>query len=254
MRFDRWRHIIPLRLRSIFSSGAADRELDDELRFHVELLTEANIAKGMTAAAARTAALRAMGGVEQRKEECRDTRRVGWLVDLIRDTRYGARLLGRSPVFAAVAVLSLGIGIGANVAMFSVVDALLLKKLPVPNPDGLFHFVAVVEPPYRMTSLPFESFERLREASPPFAAMAAVWPIERANLSVDSPSTAGGSSATTRVALVSGEYFSTLGITAAIGRTIDLADTTERPIAVVSDAFWRARLNGDPDSRRTRCI
>lgn len=247
MSFERWQRRARLRIRSIVAGSHVDRDLDDEVQFHLEQQTAVNVATGMTPAAARAAALRAFGGVDQRKEECRDTRRVGWLVDLIRDTRYGARLLGRSPVFAAVAVLSLGVGIGANVAMFSVVDALLLKKLPVPNPDGLFHFVAVVEPPYRMTSLPFGSYERLREASPPFAAMAAVWPIERANLSVDSPATVGGSSATTRVALVSGEYFSILGITAAIGRTIDLSDTSERPIAVVSDVFWRARLNGDAD-------
>jgi predicted permease len=247
MRFDRWRHIIPLRLRSILSGGEADRDLDDELSFHVERLTEANIAKGMTAADARTAALRAMGGIEQRKEECRDTRRVGWLVDLIRDLRYGARVLGRSPVFAAVAVLSLGIGIGANVAMFSVIDALLLKKLPVPNPDGLVHFTAVVEPPYRMNELMFEHYERLREISPSFSAMAAVRPVERSNVGVDHPANDSGSSATTRVALISDNYFSTLGIAAARGRTIGPEDNTERPIAVVSHAFWRARLKGDPD-------
>ena len=88
--------------------------------------------------------------------------------------RHGVRLLARSPMFAAAAILSLGIGIGANVSMFSIVDALLLKKLPVPNPDGLVHFTAIVEPPYRMNELMFEHYERLREASPSFSAMAAV--------------------------------------------------------------------------------
>jgi predicted permease len=239
--------LLTLRLRSVVRGAALDRELDEELRYHVEQQTEANIALGMTPEAARTAALRAIGGVEQRKEQCRDTRRVSWLIDGVRDLRHGARQLARSPVFAAAAILSLGIGIGANVAMFSIVDALLLKKLPVPNPDGLVHFTAVVEPPYRMNELAFEHFERLREASPSFSSIAAVRPLERSNVSVDNPANDTRSTATTRVALISDSYFATLGITAARGRTIGLEDNTERPVAVVSDAFWRARLSGDPD-------
>jgi predicted permease len=239
--------IIALRLRSLVSGASVDRELDDELRFHLEQQVDANLARGMTPAAARTAALRAIGGIEQRKEECRDTRRVSWLVDFSRDLRHGGRLLRRSPVFAAASVLSLGIGIGANVAMFSIVDALLLKKLPVPTPDGLVHFTAVVEPPYRMNELMFEHYERLRATTPSFSAIAAVKPVERSNVGVDNPSSDDGSSATTRVALISDNYFSTLGIAAARGRTIGVEDNTGRPIAVVSDAFWRARLKSDPD-------
>jgi len=98
-----------------------------------------------------------------------------------------------------------------------------------------------------LTELSFEHYERLRETAPSFSAIAAVKPVERSNVSVDNPATDSGSSATTRVALISDNYFSTLGITAARGRTIGLDDNTERPIAVVSDAFWRARLNGDSD-------
>jgi predicted permease len=249
MAIDRWVARVAHRLRSIVSGSRLDRELDDELQFHIDQQTELNVSRGMAPDEARRAALRAFGGVEQRKEECRDTRRVSWLIDGVRDLRHGVRLLARSPMFAAAAILSLGIGIGANVAIFSVVDALLLKKLPVPQPDGLVHFVGVVEPPYRMTELPFEHFERLREGSAWFASMAAVSPIERSNVSVDNSPIDGGSSATTRVALISGEYFSTLGITAALGRVIGPADNTAEPIAVVSDAFWRMRLRSDPDLR-----
>src|SRR5262249_61062042 len=93
--------------------------------------------KGMTEEEARYAALRSMGGVEQRKEECRDMRRVRWIEDLMQEVRYGLRTLGKSPGFTAVATLSLALGIGANTAIFSLVDAVLLKLLPVKNPEQL---------------------------------------------------------------------------------------------------------------------
>jgi predicted permease len=247
MAIDRWLRRIALRVRSIVLGTQVERELDEELQFHVDRQIEDNVARGMSPADARAAALRAFGGIEQRKEEVRDTRRVAWLIDGVRDLRHGGRMLARSPMFAAAAILSLGIGIGANVSMFSIIDALLLKKLPVPNPDGLVQFTAIVEPPYRMTELGFEHYERLRDRSPSFSAIAAVRPIERSNVSVGNPANDRGSSATTRVALISDNYFLTLGIAAARGRTVGPEDHTGQPIAVVSDAFWRARLNGDPD-------
>jgi predicted permease len=247
MTLDRFRHIVRLRVRSLVAGTGVDRELDEELQFHIDQQTELNISRGMGRDEARRAAVRAFGGIEQRKEEVRDTRRVSWLIDGLRDVRYGTRLLARSPLFAAAAILSLGIGIGANVSMFSIVDALLLRTLPVPNPDGLVHFTAIVEPPYRLNELMFEHYERMRQTTPSFSAMAAVRPVERSNVSVDNPANDSESSTTTRVALISDNYFSTLGITAVRGRTIGPEDNTGRPTAVVSDAFWRTRLKADPD-------
>lgn len=245
MAFERWWRRASLRIRSLVFSNRVERELHDEVRFHLEQQVAANLAAGMNEEDARASARRAFGGVDQRTEECRDTRRVGWLVDAARDLRHGARLLVRSPLFAAVAILSLGIGIGANVAMFSVADALLLKKLPVGNADGLVYLRSVDDQGFRSDNMPFEMFRQLRDAAPPLASIAAIWPIERANLIVDSTADVP-SNQTTRVAMVSGQYFATLGIGASIGRTID-ADT-DRPIAVVSDAFWKARGNGLPDA------
>jgi predicted permease len=247
MAFDRRLRQLRLRLRSLVSGAAVDRELDDELQFHIDRQTESNISRGMNRDEARRAALLAFGGVEQRKEECRDTRRVSWLLDAVRDTRYGLRLLARNPVFATAAVLSLGIGIGANVAMFSVVDALLWKKLPVPQPEGLVHFIVMTEPPYRHDDLPYYMFVRIRDGATAFSSMAAVWPIERANLTVDAAPRDTGSSATTRVGLVTADYFATLGVQAALGRVLGPGDDGDRPIVVVSDAFWRSRLFADPD-------
>ena len=247
MAFDRLWQVVRLRLRSLLSGAAIDRELDDEMRYHVDRQIDANIARGMTPDAARTAALRSIGGIEQRKEECRDSRRVSWLLDALRDGRHALRLLRRNPVFAVAAVLSLGIGIGANVSMFSVVDALLLKKLPVPEPDGLVHFEIMTEPPYRRDDVPYRFYDRLHDGTTAFASMAGVWPMERANLTVDTAARENEPVSMTRIALVTPHYFETLGVTAAVGRVLGSADGSDRPVAVVSDKFWRSRLNADPN-------
>src|SRR5215831_8468429 len=105
MRFEHWIYTLPLRLRSLFRRSRVEQELDEEIQYHVQRKAEEYIAAGMPPREARRAALSAMGGVEQRKEQCRDTRRVGFIDDLIRDLRYGIRMLRRAPGFTAVAVI-----------------------------------------------------------------------------------------------------------------------------------------------------
>src|SRR5258708_37890234 len=127
-----------LRLRTVFFKSHLEAELDAEMRFHLDQQIAENIARGMTPEEAHYAALRKMGPVTQLQEQCREARGFDLIETSIQDIRYALRTLRNSPAFTLVAVLSLALGIGANLAIFSLIDSLLLNSLPVNEPQQLF--------------------------------------------------------------------------------------------------------------------
>src|SRR5215510_7009124 len=114
---------------NLFRRRQFERELDEEMRYHIERQTDENIAKGMSREDARRSAMRAFAGVEQRKEECRDIRRVNFVENLMRDVRYALRGFIKYPAFTCAAILTLSLGIGANAAVFTMVNSVLLRQL-----------------------------------------------------------------------------------------------------------------------------
>jgi macrolide transport system ATP-binding/permease protein len=252
MRLKHWLYTVPLRLRSLFRRRQVEQELDEELRYHLERQIEEQISKGMTEEEARYAALRAIGGIERRKDECRDMRHVRWIEDLMQDVGYSQRMLRKNPGFTAVAVLTLALGIGANTAIFSVIDALMLKRLSVRNPEQLFMFeghsvnyhangVAVPGIGY---DFPHPTFEKFRTLTNFFSDVSGIYEVDRFNVTVDGPDGAMDRGQVV-VGMASGNYFSNLGVQAARGRTFTPDDDRtpgSHPVAVISYVYWERRF------------
>jgi putative ABC transport system permease protein len=125
------------RLKAVFRGGALDGQLDAELQFHIDLEAARFERQGMPPDQARTTALRGFGGVERVREECRDARKTSWAETVARNARYAFRLLRRQPGYAIAVIATLGLGIGANSAIFSVINGVLLKPLPYTESDSI---------------------------------------------------------------------------------------------------------------------
>ena len=247
-----------VRLGGLFNKEWRDQELADELEAHIQMQAEDNLRSGMTPAEARRQAVIKLGGIEAAKEQYRDRRGVPAIENLIRDLRYALRTLRRSPGFTAVAVLSLALGIGANTALFSVVDAVLLKKLPVKEPDRLVLFKSVAGPTFSpgshhgnatrdeagrlvRSAFAYQTYARLR-AQP--GVLSDVFAFGHMNVNVR----AGERVEVASGQAVSGNYYAALGVGALVGRTITDDDyrASAQPVAVLSHRYWQRRFGGDP--------
>jgi predicted permease len=231
--------IFALRLRSLFRKRRVESELERELRFHFEQQVQENITSGMSDDEARYAAMRRLGGVTQIQEECRDMRRINQLETIWNDLRYAVRILSRAPGFTAVIVLTLALSIGANSAIFSVVEGVLLRPLPFPHPERIIRIFLTSEAFPKFPLNP-DDFRDLRTRSRTFDSIAA---ITRRDVQLSG----AGEPVMLRAFAVTSGYFRVLGFTPARGREFAPAD--ELPahgrLAILSDRFWRTRFAGD---------
>jgi len=219
------------KLRGLFGDRRADRELDDEIETHLRLLTERYVLQGMTETEAAWAARRQFGNVTLLKEENREMRGIRFIETLFQDLRYGLKMLRRNPGFTLVAVLTLALGTGATTAVFSVVNAVLLRPLQYRDPDRL-----VLVP-----NASGHDFLRWRDQSKAFESMAA-FDFGTADL------TGSGEPERLATATVSTELFATLGVAPALGRAFTPEEDREggEQVVVLSDSFWRRRFGSDP--------
>jgi predicted permease len=250
-RFRSWLHT------NLRRSGT-EREMDAELRFHMDAYTKDLVRSGVSPEEAMRRARIEFGGIENAKEQCRDARGLNLIDSLLQDTRYGLRMLAKNPDFTAVAIFTLALGIGANTTIFSLVDAVMLRSLPVRDPQRLvvLSWKAHNDPNYHgysnygdcgksgngsgcSFSLPF--FEEMRKEAKVFSSLAAFSGPTQFDVGGNGPASIG------RGELVSGDFFETFGVGTILGRPLGREDDTLTAplVAVLSHGYWKSAFAGD---------
>src|SRR5215831_19141161 len=237
-----WLRIFVARLRSVLGRKRLESDLEAEVNSHLEMLAEENIRAGMSPKEARRAARREFGGIEQTKESYRDRRGVPFLEALLQDLRYALRMFRRNPGFTAVVVLTLALGIGANTAIFSLMNAVLLQSLPVRNPSELV-VVQYNDPQSGRENEDFSypMYQAFRDKNSVFSGVFC-------RSGVDFNATYTGQSERAAGEMVSGNYFDVLGVQPWIGRLFTQEDDRlpgAHPVAVLSYGYWQTRFGGD---------
>ena len=232
----RWMSRGRLLLRSVFERRQVEQELDEEMRFHLQCEIDRRMEAGLSADEAQLEARRAMGAMTQNTEECRSMRGLDFVEQGLQDLRYALRTLRKSPMFAAVAILSLALGIGANTAIFSVMDVLLLRPLPVRDPSGLAMVRLLGKNPPRY-SFPYPTFEMIRDRNAVFTNTFA-WTMKQYQTPV------GDDIVHIPAVLASGDYFAGLGVDPIAGRVFTGEDDnpaggSSGPVSVISEGLWR---------------
>jgi predicted permease len=251
-----------IRLRSLFRRAKVEQELDDELRFHMDQQAEKYMRAGMSREEALRRVRLEFGGIEQVREDCRDAHGVSFLESLAQDLRYGLRMLAKSPGFTAVIVITLALGIGANTAIFTLVDAVMLRSIPVRDPQRLVvaQWSARQWPQNGISS--FGDCRGHEENATTFIGCTVSYPLfqeiqNQKNILVNAMAFAGpyqmdlsgnGAAAMAEGDVVSGSYFQTLGVSPAVGRTLIPDD--EKPgaaaVAVLDYGYWQRAFGRSP--------
>ena len=242
MDIEQWLYSLPLRLRSFFHPNQVDEELKEELHGHLEQQIKENVERGMSPEEARRSAMRAMGGITQIEQQCRDARGGNLLEDFVQDLRYGFRQLCRSPGFSALAILCLTLAIGANAAVFSWVEGILFRPYPlVAHQERLFAAAGTV-PGKRIDMLSWPDFLDLR-GNCTLCEDSFVSTIAGSTLNI------GDHAEVTTGSIVSANYFDALGVHPILGRGFEAGEDVgndAHPVVVISYQFWRNRFKGDP--------
>jgi predicted permease len=232
--FRRWLDALPARLHPLLSRHRAEADLDDELSFHLEMETRAGQGRGLSRTEAERRARLALHGVEQTKERAREMWPLAWASDLVKDLRYAIRQVNRSPGFAVLTVLCLGVGIGANTSIFSALNSVLFRPFPATDPHRL---VMLNRGTNNGVLFSYPDFQDLQAGDHLFSGLTASLPME-SDLEVD------GVSEFVAAEVVTPNYGAVLGVAPAIGRWF--TSETE-PVAVISYAVWQNKFGGTPE-------
>jgi predicted permease len=238
----RWYYKLPLRLRSLFRKDKAELDLSEELQFHLQNQVEEFVAQGMNPFEARRAALQSLGGVEQVKEECREMRRTNLIDNFLQDVRFGLRMLRRSPGSTVLAILCLTLGIGANAAVFSWVEGILIRPYPfVSHQERLVTLTGTVRDERDETSWP-DLLDVQRSCT--LCETLFVSNITGATLNI------GERAQVITGSIVSANYFDAIGVHPILGRGFESGEDSGRnahPVVVISHHLWQTRFKGDPE-------
>ena len=246
MRIEHWWFTLPLRLKSLFRRNRVEEELDEELQFHLEQKIEEGIARGLSPDEARRRARRAMGGLDQRKEEIRDARRIHWFTDFADDVRYAVRSLRRTPALTAFVVATIALGIGMTATPFSMLDALVFRPYPVPRPREVVTLVSTTHD-NAFDSFSYLEYRDIRQHTRSYDGVVA----SAALMPVGFSSQAGVTARVRAGMMVSGNYFRVLGVEPTLGRGFRDAED-EVPgrdaVVVLGSDFWKREFASDPSA------
>ena len=242
------------RLQYLVTRRSLHEELDEEIQFHIDMKTDELVASGMSEEKARRTALRQFGNRTLAKQDSRSVWQFGWVEALVQDTRFGLRTLARNPIFTVAVVLTLALGIGANTAIYTLVDSVMLRELPVEDPGELYVIGAslaegtsTIEPGgnHHTALISYPLYRHLSEYPDPFEEWAAISSFDiNAYVSPEAPSI-GRSAERVETRLVTGNFFPMLGIEATLGRTLTRSDDVTpgaHPVVVISHRYWARKF------------